>query len=54
VKGIIKAENKAQALQIQKQFQDLAQKHGAWLKITHDFKPDLKMIEIEKISIKVD
>lgn len=46
--------SKAQALQIQAELEDLCRKYGLWFTVQHELKPDLKMIRIQEISIKIN
>jgi len=45
---------KEKALNLEEKFRALCEENGLWLKIEHEIKPDLKMIRIKEISIKVD
>jgi len=46
--------DKAKALDLVKEFESLAQKHGLWITVLTEKKPDLKWIRIQEISIKVE
>ena len=46
--------NELKALSIQQKFLDLCKEHQLWAIVEHIRKPDLKMIKIKEISIKVD
>ena len=43
-----------EARQLAAEIRELCKKHGVWLTMKEEFKPDLAMIRIEEISIKVD
>lgn len=42
-----------QALEVQREFERLCNKHGLWLTVEHEKRPDLKVIRIKEISIKI-
>lgn len=44
----------SKALNLQAEIEALCKKHGLWVAIEHEKKPDLKIIRIKEISIKVD
>ncbi|UCD87103.1 MAG: hypothetical protein JSV01_04880 [Desulfobacterales bacterium] len=44
---------KEQALKLLEQIQSLCRQHGLWVTVEHENKPDLRMIRIKEISIKV-
>ena len=44
--------NREQALAVQQEFERICNKYGVWITVTHDKRPDLKMIKIET-SIKI-
>jgi hypothetical protein len=44
---------KDQALNLLKEIESLCRQHGLWLTVEHENKPDLRMIRIKEISIKV-
>jgi hypothetical protein len=44
---------KDQALKLSEEIESLCHKHGLWLTVEHENKPDLRMIRIKEISIKV-
>ena len=46
--------NKPQALQIQKELEELIKKYGLFAEITHKLRPGLKEIHVKDISIKVN
>ena len=46
--------DKTAALKVQSEFESLCKKYGLWFTIEREEKPDLKMIRIKEISIKVD
>lgn len=45
---------KPEALKLQQKIQDLCTKYSLWVDVVHILKPDLKMIKIKEISIKID
>ena len=45
--------NKNQALKLSEEIQSLCYQHGLWVTIEHENKPDLRMIRIKEISIKI-
>lgn len=45
--------NKDQALKLSEEIQSLCYQHGLWVTIEHENKPDLRMIRIKEISIKI-
>lgn len=44
---------KDQALKLLEQIQSLCRQYGLWVTVEHENKPDLRMIRIKEISIKV-
>ena len=45
---------KEQALRIQSEIMAVCVKHGIWATVVHECKPDLKVIRVQEISIKID
>ena len=46
--------NKDNALKLQEEIQAICKKYGLWVTVEHENKPELKMIRIKEISIKID
>lgn len=46
--------NKETALKIQREIEAVCIKHGLWFNAIHENKPELRMIRIQEISIKID
>lgn len=44
---------KADALKIRDEIQSLCKKYGLWISVEHVCQPNLKMIKIKEISIKI-
>ena len=44
----------AEAIAIQDEIKEYCAGHGLWVSIEHERKPNLKMIRIKEISIKVE
>ena len=43
-----------QALSLEKELLELCRKHGVWVTVERELKPDLRMIRVKEISIKID
>lgn len=46
--------NEQQARKIVSEIQAIAKRNGLWVSISEDHRPDLKMIRVNEISIKID
>ena len=44
----------AKALKLEAEIVDLCKRHGLWVTVEHELKPDLRMIRIKEISIKIE
>lgn len=43
-----------EARQIAEQIRNLCKRHGLWVTVEEEHKPDLKMIRVKEISIRID
>lgn len=46
--------NEAQAWEIVEKIRQIVKEHGLWVTVLTEEKPDLKMIRIQEISIRVE